>query len=937
MPFPPLRLFFKPPPEKSPSSRSMCLTCNRDVPCYNGTTSDMRYHLKNRHPEAYQILQEQENVKKRSSGGKKAKSASKAAGRKKKSRVDGSDEEASWKGPRMKKPKTEVVEYSTRGGNSRASVARGLIGTETSGVGRSGRKRSLPAQARGEPIASLMLSASDEVKKETKSLICHAWNAKAFCDVIILCGVDGGVVKTSRLVLSGMSQFFCKVFLEHNFVTSEETVVLLPDVDSTLLSNFLNNVSSGLDGVAVIDASLDYLGFGKNPDLLFVSSVSEPEYFVYQGPGEAVPAFSRSTNDNEDSFVAGDDINFADEDDEEPDEDEEDDDGSEFQDELEPQEGRRAKGGGAKKSKKVSLAWVFFKRLSESKCECTICKHQLSCAKGTTTSLINHLRGCHPDAYFKAAASQDVQVAQPSRFKREPRKVVQKRSMIWNYFAPVESEEAAQCLTCEEVCKVPSGCTSNCIVHLKKRHPELFQEMQVSRNEQHLARTRKKIIRTAPKDLDESQEVSQEMSEAAVKSSPVWMVFKAEEADDNEAKAKCSLCNETVSYSHRSTDPLLHHFQVNHSSAFYRIKAQLEKPQVPEVFDPSNPLWEFFSVSNERFAQCNLCMIILGIEENSNANLSDHLGLEHPESSAVYSKRCSEWRSQRKEEFSAFAESDKKRTNPLKQIWGYFDKTDNMHEVICKACRARIQLSERSLARINQHIEHEHPELYDKFLSDTSTSLEKTPSREADVARRTCSICHKVFNRYSAMVIHQKEIHLKAHPFQCHVCGKTFARLESYQRHVHIGLKTFLCTHCGKQFTTSHGRKKHERSHLVDNPELLKTELCSFCGKGFAFKENRLRHEKIHTGEKGFQCSQCSQAFFTKTQLESHFRTHTGEKPFPCNACGLKFRFHSTLKKHKCEGKQRRQTGSTAAAADRLSDDDTTNQEEEEVQSDGWE
>jgi hypothetical protein len=85
---------------------------------------------------------------------------------------------------------------------------------------------------RRRPLPNFMFAASDQVRLETKNTICDVWKTKAFCDVNVKCGVDGGVVTTSRLFLSGLSQFFCRVFLDHNFVIKEETVVVLPDVDS---------------------------------------------------------------------------------------------------------------------------------------------------------------------------------------------------------------------------------------------------------------------------------------------------------------------------------------------------------------------------------------------------------------------------------------------------------------------------------------------------------------------------------------------------------------------------------------------------------------------------------------------------------------------------------------------------------------------------------
>jgi len=68
------RAFFNPPAAKSATSRSVCLNCNLEVPCTEGSTTTMRSHLKSKHPKAYQIMVEEEQLRK-----SRPESASKAA------------------------------------------------------------------------------------------------------------------------------------------------------------------------------------------------------------------------------------------------------------------------------------------------------------------------------------------------------------------------------------------------------------------------------------------------------------------------------------------------------------------------------------------------------------------------------------------------------------------------------------------------------------------------------------------------------------------------------------------------------------------------------------------------------------------------------------------------------------------------------------------
>jgi uncharacterized Zn-finger protein len=337
------------------------------------------------------------------------------------------------------------------------------------------------------------------------------------------------------------------------------------------------------------------------------------------------------------------------------------------------------------------------------------------------------------------------------------------------------------------------------------------------------------------------------------------------------------LCEKLLNQPETSTSPLLYHLATNHPTAFDLMRVKLANPDQPETLDPANPIAEFFTFSNNKLAQCNHCLEIIGIEGSVATNLSYHLSFAHPDRHAIYEARCSQWQRQRKEEYLAYQRSQEKGTNPVEQIWNYFDKTADKYIVMCMLCKVAVRFSEESLVELNQHIEQSHPDIYPQFLVETTGIRLKLGS---DSSRNTCPVCQKVLSSRHSMLDHIKIVHNRVHPFQCHVCGRTFARHEAYLSHKHIALKSYLCSHCGKQFTTRQGRKKHEQTHVTQNPAELATEICTFCGKAFRFKENRLRHEKIHTGEKPFQCSHCDKTFSQKQHLQTHLRTHTGKKHY---------------------------------------------------------
>jgi hypothetical protein len=62
-----------------------------------------------------------------------------------------------------------------------------------------------------------------------------------------------------------------------------------------------------------------------------------------------------------------------------------------------------------------------------------------------------------------------------------------------------------------------------------------------------------------------------------------------------------------------STAHLIRHVRVVHKTAYERIKDQLENPDLPETFDPANPIWGFFVASDNKLARCSICLNLLPI------------------------------------------------------------------------------------------------------------------------------------------------------------------------------------------------------------------------------------------------------------------------------------------------------------------------------------
>ena len=603
-----------------------------------------------------------------------------------------------------------------------------------------GQKNKQPAWAEPRLEVSTTLAASRRADFEKKRWICNTWNTKLFCDVNIFCGVDRRVVKTSRLFLCGLSQYLRNVFLEHSSSYNEDIALILPDVDSAILSDFLRNVSSGQNVLAKIDESLNFLDFGNIPD---------PIAELTSSPGPERTATSTGSDFNANSYNTSSGLangSISDELARDGDQRHLKDVGSKQDNIEEAESASNACESQRKNRKKSSLAWKFFRHLKDKQSECLLCKDVLITHGSTTTKMLQHLRRFHVNDYSKVLASKIKKLKKeedPENFsdfgtiavKSEPtntsshhessaetsmeteksanssscnsnslhldsssskdgdssgpslqgqdeddkgrvfnresikhlERLASKRnstrrrsSFAWKYFKRT-SECRAECSLCKEAISY-SGSTTGMLKHLQFFHrdvcpgnlvPGLGLRKQSSKKPRKMIEGHQVHEELQP-GASKSTSVSDEMRPEVFSSSPIWMIFKPDE--DNPSDSKCSLCNQVFAGSVKSTVPLIHHIRESHTTTFKNIKTYLEAPNLPETYDPVNPLWLYFTISDARSTECIRCNGSFDIRENG-AVLIDHLSVGHPELHDVYLHHCTQWRLQRKEEFCTYKSS----------------------------------------------------------------------------------------------------------------------------------------------------------------------------------------------------------------------------------------------------------------------------------------
>lgn len=128
-------------------------------------------------------------------------------------------------------------------------------------------------------------------------------------------------------------------------------------------------------------------------------------------------------------------------------------------------------------------------------------------------------------------------------------------------------------------------------------------------------------------------------------------------------------------------------------------------------------------------------------------------------------------------------------------------------------------------------------------------SLKKHVRRHNGTAA-TCDLCGKVSPNRSAMLSHQRYVHLTDRKHECSVCNKAFKKAITLREHMtmHTGEVLYKCPHCPKTFNSNANQHTHRRKcHPKEFEEARKART----EKRKAIEEETPSVLTISTGEDG--------------------------------------------------------------------------------------
>lgn len=227
----------------------------------------------------------------------------------------------------------------------------------------------------------------------------------------------------------------------------------------------------------------------------------------------------------------------------------------------------------------------------------------------------------------------------------------------------------------------------------------------------------------------------------------------------------------------------------------------------------------------------------------------------------------------------------------------YLVVTDDPKKYACLACKA----SYTRISDLRNHITRSH--LKEKFIKCqvcTETFMYHSQRKEHMYLHHSvqkpdvfiCDYCQRQFKRKNTLAEHVMDVHIEK---KCVHCDMKFVRrkIMFHMNEAH-GATMPTCGICGLRTLKESALVRHQRNvHLSE-----KDKQCFVCAKLFYTESNLREHMITHNQVRAFSCDVCGKSFARKECLKTHYRLHTGEKPFTCRICHGTFVQRASLRFH---------------------------------------
>jgi hypothetical protein len=324
--------------------------------------------------------------------------------------------------------------------------------------------------------------------------------------------------------------------------------------------------------------------------------------------------------------------------------------------------------------KKPSLVWNFYTKMTEDTVQCKVCSKIYIARKGTTTSLMKHLRTSHLD-YCIDWEKDHIALFDRKMMEND---AVPQEHPIWKYYNYIEMGQYV-CQLCDGKLLMSDHNTQleTFSFHLKMQHPTTFDECEYE-----------KLILISRKKNDESLPIQDNEGTVVVPQTtfPLMNSGSLEQLENNSnLPDNLNLDNDIEN---------LEHISVGLSNILAK---------------------DFFTHVHKEIVHCTLCSASTKapkLGHNSSNLLWQHLKISHED---VYESL--------KEEKVAISESLKLESDKF-PIWLHFKETTvnscttKGNSFTCLDCNHVLEISDMKIHPLEQHLSSYHPERHNQFQND---------------------------------------------------------------------------------------------------------------------------------------------------------------------------------------------------------------------------
>ncbi|XP_059056433.1 zinc finger protein OZF-like isoform X2 [Achroia grisella] len=226
----------------------------------------------------------------------------------------------------------------------------------------------------------------------------------------------------------------------------------------------------------------------------------------------------------------------------------------------------------------------------------------------------------------------------------------------------------------------------------------------------------------------------------------------------------------------------------------------------------------------------------------------------------------------------------------------YITVTDKHKQYMCKAC----DISYKRISDLRYHVIRTHLKRKfikcklcpDTFMYHSQRKDHMWKYHTHQKPEYLCGECNRKFRRKNTLAEHMMDVHIEK---KCSNCDLKFVRkkLLFHMNEVHDA-PIPTCGICGLRTLLQSALVRHQRNvHLNE-----KDKRCSICEKAFYTQSNLQDHMITHDQNRVFNCGVCAKTFARKECYRAHYRIHTGERPFACNLCNAAFVQRTSLRFH---------------------------------------